>query len=205
MQHPILTQTERTSPVTPSLLQRWSADRRGSAAIEFAIVSMPFLVFAFGILLVGLQFFTNNSMEHAVEAAAREIRTGQAQKAGKTVDQFKQMICAHAVGYVTCGSDLVVHVQSAADWSTIVPRPCVTGNSLTPPVGNSTDALNTQSGGAGSAVLITACYKWELGQDLWQAVYNLFMVGSWSGGATRTTAPITVLQAATTFKTEPYE
>lgn len=192
-------------PVAVRFLNRLRNDRRGSTAVEFAIVSVPFLIFAFGIMTVGLQFFTINSLEHAVEAAAREIRTGQAQTAGKTLKDFKEDVCDHAVGYITCDENLVVHVQSEADWAGIVPTPCVTGNALTPAAGNENDALSTQSGTQGRAVLVTACFKWQLGQELWAGIQNLFAL--WPGAmgpASRNGPSIIVVQAATTFKTEPY-
>ena len=62
--------------------RRWQRDDRGATAIEFAMVAMPFFMFCFGILGVGLHYFSTNSLEHAVEAAARKIRTGQAQNSG---------------------------------------------------------------------------------------------------------------------------
>ncbi len=64
-------------------LRGFSKDRKGTTAIEFGFVALPFFLFAFGIMLVGLKYFTENALEHAVESAAREIRTGQAQKGGK--------------------------------------------------------------------------------------------------------------------------
>lgn len=190
---------------TTQLLRRLRRDRRGSTAIEFAIVSVPFLIFAFGIMTVGLQFFTINSLEHAVEAAAREIRTGQAQSAGMKMKDFKESICDHAVGYISCDSNLVVHVQSAGDWAGINPTPCVTGNALTPAAGNENDDLSTYSGTQGMAVLVTACFKWTLGQELWGAIYNLFTIWPGALGPAEQNGPaIIVVQAATTFKTEPY-
>ena len=37
------------------------------------MVAMPFFMFCFGILGVGLHYFSTNSLEHAVEAAARKF------------------------------------------------------------------------------------------------------------------------------------
>ena len=61
------------------LLRRLKLIRRnddGATAIEFAIVSMPFLALLFGIMSVSLVFFWIFTMENAVWAASRDLRTG---------------------------------------------------------------------------------------------------------------------------------
>ena len=69
------------------LTKKWSALRNdsGSAAIEFAMVALPFFMFVLGIIGVGLYYFTSNALEHGVEAASRKILTGEAQKGDLTV------------------------------------------------------------------------------------------------------------------------
>jgi Flp pilus assembly protein TadG len=65
----------------------------GVAAIEFAMVSLPFFMMMFGLILVGLYFFTTFTLENAVEQAARLIRTGQVQQQGMSADDFKLEVC----------------------------------------------------------------------------------------------------------------
>jgi Flp pilus assembly protein TadG len=93
-------------------LKRWGRDAGGATAVEFALVAMPFFLFAFGILGLGLHFFTNNALEHAVDTAARKIRTGQAQKEGKTLADFKQMVCDAGMAHQLRPAPQI-HVQSA--------------------------------------------------------------------------------------------
>ena len=40
------------------LILRWRRDRSGVTAIEFAIVAIPFLLFMYGIIAIGLFFYT---------------------------------------------------------------------------------------------------------------------------------------------------
>lgn len=176
-----------------SFLKRWGRDAEGTTAIEFALVAMPFFLFAFGILGLGLHFFTNNALEHAVDTAARKIRTGQAQKEGKTLAQFKQMVCDAGVGYINCDSRLKIHVQSGANWSDIVPRPCITNGSLTSSAGQDADLLSGSTGEASVAVLVTACYEWSLAQKL-----PFLLMGDLSNGSA-------LIQASAVFRTEPYK
>src|SRR5262245_42538858 len=79
----------------------------GATAIEFALVIGPFLFLLFGIISLGFYWFNIFSLEHAVESAARVIRTGQAQTQTPnpmTVAQFKALICAKLPPYMPCGS-----------------------------------------------------------------------------------------------------
>jgi Flp pilus assembly protein TadG len=175
------------------LLLRWRADRSGAAAVEFALTAIPFLMFIFGILVVGLEFFTMNSLEHGIETASRLIRTGQAQNASTTVAQFKQSICNNAGAAIACDAHLTVHIQQGAQWSDITPVPCLkVDGTMNAGTGNDTDAITTYAGGASSVVLVTACYKWDLPK-----VVPIINIGNMTDGAT-------LLQAAATFRTEPY-
>ncbi|MDX2145059.1 MAG: TadE/TadG family type IV pilus assembly protein [Rhodospirillaceae bacterium] len=184
-----------SAPRTPrasGILMRLFRCRRGTTAVEFGMVAGPFLMFALGVMGVGLHFFTSNSLDNAVAMATRQIRTGQAQKSGMTLGQFRQSVCDAGGSYIKCDNHLKVHVQSADRWSDITPRSCLTNGGLTEPPGGSSDPLSSQSGGAEQVVLVTLCYEWEL------AKYLPFLeVGDMNGGSA-------VMQAVTTFRTEPY-
>jgi len=173
--------------------RRFAKDRRGTTAIEFGLIALPFFMLAFGIMGSGLHFFTDNALQHAVENASRKLRTGQAQKAGMTVEQFKQEICNDAGQIIECGPKLQVHVQKGSNWSDITPRSCIDGGGLASSGGNPTDNIEDSSGGAGEVVLVTACYEWELAQHLAFMGYGNMPNGS------------ALIQAAATFRTEPYQ
>lgn len=195
-----------------SALAGFKADQRGTTAIEFGMVAAPFFLFAFAIMGIGLQFFTMNALEHGVESAARKIRTGQIQ-AGQTVNganqpytnqEFKQMVCDEAGSYIDCAK-LIVHIDSGEEWADVAITPCLTSGSLTPSGGNSGDAVTTKTGGASQVVLVTVCYQWDLGGTMWQNYWNLLATGAWADdGDTAQTADIVVMQAVSTFRTEPY-
>jgi Flp pilus assembly protein TadG len=141
---------------------------------------------------VGLHYFATNSLEHAVEAAGRKIRTGQAQNSGMTSGEFKSLVCSESSGAIDC-SKLRVHVQSGDDWS-ITPKPCLgSDNKLAETSGSTSDKISDSSGEAGKVVLITACYEWDLA-----TIIPFIELGNMEGGGS-------LLQAATTFRTEPYK
>lgn len=172
---------------------RFAVDRKGTTAIEFGMVALPFLMFAFGIMGTGLHFFTQNSLEHAVETAARKIRTGQAQQNGTTVAQFKQMIKDEA-GPMIDSNKLQVHLQTGDEWTDISPSGCLDNTGTqTSGTGGSDDAIKQHSGGAGQVVLVTVCYEWDLAAAMPFLQFNNMSNGS------------AMIQASTTFRTEPYE
>lgn len=164
------------------------ADCSGTTAIEFAMVGMPFLMLLFGIISVGLFFFTTFTLENAVEEASRLIRTGQAQESGMTADQFKTEICTRVPRFVDCNGKMRVNVQKFTGFGSITTPTCTNSG------GNLVDPASTtyQTGAGGDIVLVTVCYEWELGGK----IPFLSMATMANGSA--------LIQASTTFKTEPY-
>lgn len=179
-----------SSRARTGLLRRWRASRDGATAMEFGIVAMPFMIMLFGIVGVGLYFFTVFSLENAVERASRQIRTGQAQKAGINGEQFKQRVCSLFPVFIDCANKLRVNVQNYASSAAItdqtIPK-CLDG----------TRALASASaylpGTASQIVLVVACYEWDMVKNI-----PFLKLGNMKGGGM-------LIQAATTFRTEPYD
>ena len=112
------------------LARRLRGDERGFTAVEFAIVALPFLLLLIGLMSVSLYFFTNFTMESAVQSAARAIRTGQMQQgqgayAGLSTNAdrkaaFKAAMCSKAPTFLDCANRAVVLVQSSTTFGGIV-------------------------------------------------------------------------------------
>jgi hypothetical protein len=172
----------------------WRKNEDGTAAIEFAIVALPFFLFITAIIGIGLFFFTNSALEHGVEAAARKIRTGEAQKNALTVGGFKELVCSEAGNYIDC-KKLHVLIQHGASWGDISPQACIdeSGN-VVDSTGDAEDEIIDYTGEASAVVLVTLCYQWDLAQTF--SFLNLGKNSDGSGPA--------IVQAATAFRTEPY-
>ncbi|MGE0697514.1 MAG: TadE/TadG family type IV pilus assembly protein [Hyphomicrobiaceae bacterium] len=173
----------------PHLLQRWRNDARGVTAIEFAMVATPFLMLLFGIIGVGLYFFTTFTLENAVEQASRLLRTGQAQQAGYNAAQFKAKVCEFVPGHIDCEGKVQVNVLSYADTTNITPASlptCLQNGGLS---GNSTYS----PGGASEVVLVWVCFEWELASKI-----PFLHLGDMSNGSR-------LIQATTVFRSEPYD
>ena len=192
----------RLSPLQlrlPPLRRRHAASRSvrnedGTAAVEFALVALPFLLFVLGVLGMGLYFLASTSLEYGVEAAARQLRTGEAEKGSMTVGSFRELVCEGAGSYIDCGKVNTI-VQHATTWSGITPQSCTdsSGNRVGS-TGSTGELINKYSGSASEVVLVTVCYEWDLAQH-----FKFLQLGSGDGSGPA------IIQAATAFKSEPYK
>jgi Flp pilus assembly pilin Flp len=190
------------------MLRRLRRDEGGATAIEFGIVAIPFLMLVFGIVAVGLYFFTAFSMEHAVEQAARQIRTCSFRSAnaglGMTTREFKETVCSFAPKYVDCGGKVRVHVINIADETSGNPGGTgFSGASLLPActqvngnlVTENTNTTTRVTAAANSIALVSVCYQFDLVSSI-----PFIKLGNMSGSNSNEAA---LIRAATTFRVEP--
>jgi Flp pilus assembly protein TadG len=72
---------------------RLLGDRRGATAVEFAIISLPFLALLGAIFESAVVFLAGQVLDSAVADASRLIRTGQAQAASYSSATFLTQVC----------------------------------------------------------------------------------------------------------------
>jgi len=160
--------------------------RDGSAAVEFGLVALPFIMMIFAILEIALIFLTDTVLENAVVDTGRQIRTGEAAGAGLTADQFKARICARMSAFANnCSSRLTVDVRVLPRFRDPPPDPLSGG-------GFNTAGLTYLPGQPGSIVIVRAWYK--------QPIFTPFM----NQGAPRAGSD-GVLTATMAFRNEPYQ
>lgn len=75
------------------LLARFFRDRRGSTAMEFALLAIPFALLVFAILESCISFAGQEIMANATDDIARQLRTGQLRTATVTDASIKKLIC----------------------------------------------------------------------------------------------------------------
>jgi Flp pilus assembly protein TadG len=76
------------------LCARFLHNQRGSTAIEFAMLALPFALLVFAILESCISFAGQEVMANATDNVARQLRTGQVRAATVTDTSLKQMICS---------------------------------------------------------------------------------------------------------------
>lgn len=93
-------------------------DARGSAAVEFAMLGLPFLAILAVVFQAGLHILTQQSLDDAVDRAARALFTGdfQMQADGTPApDRMRSLICRTLL-FVGC-ADLKLDVTSSTSFA----------------------------------------------------------------------------------------
>ena len=91
------------------VLDRFRRNRRGSAAVEFALVAPLFFCMLFAILETAIVFFAGQVLENATQESARLILTRQAQASGMTETAFKTNLCNRIKVMFNCEGNLANH------------------------------------------------------------------------------------------------
>jgi Flp pilus assembly protein TadG len=94
-------------------------DRRGTTAVEFAIVGSLFLATVLVILEISLALFTQENLDDAVRDAARQIKIGTLTGTGSSYSsKLTSIVCADALLVPSCSKVIQIYVASAASGST---------------------------------------------------------------------------------------
>ena len=139
-----------------NLLRRFRGHRRGSAAVEFALVAPVFFALLFAIVEVALMFFASQVLETVTQASARYLLTGQAQSGSLTQAQFKTYVCSQIPAMFSC-SNLLVDVESFPNFESITLN-------VQPNYGTGQFSGNMQynPGSPGDVVIVRVFYPWQL-------------------------------------------
>ena len=168
-----------------SVLRRFRRNRRGSAAVEFALVAPVFFALLFAIIETALVFFAGQVLETVTQNSARMIMTGQAQTAAYTPAQFATYVCGQVPALFTC-ANIYIDVESYPAFSS------VTINSQIDGANNFINNMQYSPGGPGDIVVVRLFYQWPL--FVTGLGYNIANLS----GSKR------LLSATAAFKNEPY-
>ena len=169
-----------------NLLSRFRRNRRGSTAVEFALVMPIFFALLFAILETALVFFANQVLETVTQDSARMILTGQAQNAAYTAAQFKADVCGRISVMFDCSGGIYVDVQNYPNFSSV---------SVASPIDaskNFTNPNNYNPGGPGDIVVVRLFYKWPI------------LVTKFGYDLTNLSGSKRLLIATAAFQNEPY-
>jgi Flp pilus assembly protein TadG len=146
------------SPGVPkaNILRRFRRNRRGSAAVEFALVAPLFFGLLFAIIEIAMVFFASQVLETVTQDSARLIMTGQVQSASLTQAQFKNLVCSKITVMFDCVNGISIDVKSYPAFSSVnIADPIDAGKNFVPP-------NNYLPGVAGDIVVVRLFYKWPL-------------------------------------------
>jgi Flp pilus assembly protein TadG len=136
-----------------NLFRRFGRNRKGSAAVEFALVAPVFIALLFAILETGIIFFAGQYLQTIAQDGARIIMTGQAQNSGYSQAQFQSYVCSQVAALFNC-NNISVNVQKFSSFETLT---------ATCPISNGTfvtSNLQYNPGGPGDVVIVQLFYQW---------------------------------------------
>ncbi len=174
-----------------TLIRRFSGNRRGSAAIEFAMIAPLFFALIFAIIETAMVFFAGQVLESGTADSARMLFTNQAQ--GNSWDQnaFINDLCPRVSVLLDC-SGLYVDVKSYA---------AGTPANLTDPINAQGQFVTTSfsysppPANSANIVVVRTYYQWPL--FVTRLGYNLANIGSGSDSSKK------LLAATAAFRIEP--
>jgi Flp pilus assembly protein TadG len=157
-------------------LLRFGRDRRGAAAIEFAILSIPFLMLTFATFETFVAFAGEQLLANAVETMSRQIRTGEITFGqGKSTDmteiEFREAFCDQLALLHMCSATEVEipkklhldvrHFASFADMPRQIPK--VSSDTY---ADLDTSGFAFSPGGSDTINMVRAFYRWQIITDL---------------------------------------
>lgn len=96
----------KSGPAIPSRIpkgvRRFRRDASGAAAVEFALVALPFFFFLMAMIETALATTAGVMLNNAVNSAARQVMTGSIQKSDMDADGFRRMICGDIDMLMSC-------------------------------------------------------------------------------------------------------
>jgi Flp pilus assembly protein TadG len=171
-------------------------DSRGSAAVEFGLVAMPFFAALFAVLEIGYNSFLISALDYATQVSGRAVMTGSVSTSGLTASQFKtQVVCPALPSNFNCSNifvnmSVVTQGQSPTGYYSYVNS--ASSGLVQPALNNS--QLSFCPGSGSQYVVLQIMYPAP------------FLTAFFSAGATTNFngQMVHVLLSSMTFKSEPY-
>lgn len=135
-----------------------TTDRRGAAAIEFALCGSAFLALLIAILSTGLTLFAQQALQTVADDIARQVLTGRTAVAGVDADGFRRQACARLPAFLSC-SRLMVDLRRAdafADADTGTPTLSFDDT------GQVTNSWRFERVAPGDVVVLRILYRWPV-------------------------------------------
>lgn len=175
---------------TKKRLARFAKARRGSAAVEFALVAIPFFLLSCGMIEVAMMGFAQSNLNFAVAETARQIRTGRAQMQGITGPQLKQMLCDNINGLMVmeCDDHLYLDVDRFTSFTGARNDPAPMADGEFEP-----NNFQYRPGGPSDIVVVRAYYRWKVLTPMFESIF-----ANVPGGQR-------VLISTMMFRNEPYQ
>lgn len=134
---------------------RFAGDAEGVAAVEFALLALPFFMIVFVIFQAATIFFLHMSLTYESQRMARLVRTGQALQDNLSAGQFRTALCG-PIAYIVDCSDLKIDLRSYGSFDQI-PKTLPIANGVL-----DTSGFGYEPGMGGRIMALRVYYEWPL-------------------------------------------
>ena len=183
---------KRTERASQGFLSRFLQDRKGSTAIEFVALAIPFSLLVFAILESCISFAAQQVMANATDDIARQLRTGQIKAADLTLnrDRVRDEICERLEFMVAEGCPgLEVDLREFASFADAAREKI----KLTADGGIDTTGFDVKPGKSMTKNMLRVFYPWPVMTDLMRKSMSNLKDGK------------TLLFATVTWQNEPFD
>ncbi len=139
-------------------LRRFVGDRRGVAAVEFALIALPFFMLTFGLIEIVLVFILSTTLDYGVQEAARRVRTGELQATSANMSAFKTAVCGELFALMDCDTKLSLDVRKLDNFAASGGVASAIGSDGQVKKGG----FGFDPGSANEIVMVRAFYEWDL-------------------------------------------
>lgn len=155
-------------------LNRLWRSKDGAAAIEFAILAIPYFVIVFAIIETFIAYTAEQLVANAVDTLGRQVRTGNItyQHSNTTTDksqaEFRTLFCNEISILIQCSASEIATPNKL--YLDAKPYTNFSDMPTTVPIGGTGDldttGMSFAPGGPGTKNMLRAYYKWDIITDL---------------------------------------
>lgn len=167
-----------------SLWRRMARSRDGAAAIEFAILAIPYFLIIFATLETFVAYTAEQIVANAVNVMAREVRTGNitynlGRDTDMTMEEFRVAFCDQISVVIACSATEAATPQKLyLDLETLPTFAAVADKVGVPRINGGLSDLDTSAfhfspGGPDTINLLRAYYRWDVTMDLLRSISNI--------------------------------
>lgn len=169
------------------LARLFRRDRKGAAAVEFALVAGPLIFLICACIELAMVILLSVTLDNATDVASRRIRTGLSTAGNTTLDAFKQDIC-DSMGWLSgsCMGSLKVDVTTYNNFADVPTTDLIKNGDF------DTANFKFTIGGSSKIQLVRAYYEWPLFTPLL------------NGGLSSLSNDSAVITSKVVFRNEPF-
>jgi Flp pilus assembly protein TadG len=173
-----------------SRLKRFRRNEKGATAVEFALISVPFLMLLMSTFEMALMLWTSQQMEEAVFQGSRTMLTGESRtkypNPVTAAADFRDTLCNTMTLILDCKARLKVDVQTFASFAAATSNSPVSGGVL------NTAGFGFQPVTPSTIVVVRAVLSYPLTMSTWSSSFANLSNGD------------RALMANIAFRTEPF-